>query len=119
MIEDIKENTGKALIIVFFAVIIFSPLWVGAMFQYKEVTATIVAEEPLGKITDADIVPTSFNEKIKTTVKTEKEVVFVRGIHNFPIGTEAKKIKKSNGQLYISWIESIDGSTNMLKMIDF
>jgi hypothetical protein len=65
--------------------------------------ATVTSKTSLGKITDADVIPTSFNESMKTRIKTEKAVVIVRGIVSVELGKEAWSIEWSNGRRTIEW----------------
>lgn len=68
----------------------------------KNLTETI----DVGIVLTADIVPTSFNEAIKTTIKTDKGVFTVRGLPSVFVGDTAKINKYDNGSSYLclsSW----------------
>jgi len=68
--------------------------------------ATITNKTSLGKIVDAEVVPTSFNECQKMRVKTEKAVVIIYTLTSVDIGREAWSIEWSDGQRTLEW----DGS---------
>jgi len=62
-----------------------------------------VSRVSLGKIVDANVAPTSFNESIKTQIKTEKGFFVVNGTPNIPFGVELFKITYDNGKTRITW----------------
>ena len=66
-----------------------------------------VCDKPvsIGKIRTASVVPTSFNEMIKTQIQTDSAFVVVRGTPYIKIGTEAFT-KQCGPWLKIGW----DGS---------
>lgn len=65
--------------------------------------ATEVDCKPLGKIVDAEVVPTSFNESIKMRIKTTQAVVVIHELPMVIIGAEAQTCTYSNGQRYFGW----------------
>ena len=66
----------------------------------------IVKISSLGRILDADIIPTSFNECQKMKIKTEKAVIIIYAITRVEIGEEARDIEWSNGRHTIEWNSS-------------
>lgn len=59
-----------------------------------------------GSVTDADVVPTSFNESIKSTIKTDKGVFMVRGMPSVMKGEQGEVQVYDNGKRYLcfdSW----------------
>lgn len=64
------------------------------------------AREPLGKIVDANVIATSFNEMKKTQVKTERMFVVVAGTPSLPLGAEAALVTLDNGRRYLAWTGS-------------
>ena len=59
-----------------------------------------------GLVSDGDIVPTSFNESIKSIIKTNKGIFMVRGMPSVLIGESASIQKYDNGRDYLcidSW----------------
>jgi hypothetical protein len=66
-------------------------------------TVTVKARTSLGKIVDADVPPTSFNESMKTRIKTERAVVIVREIVSVELGKEAWSIDWSDGDRTFEW----------------
>ncbi len=69
--------------------------------------------ESLGKIVDAYVVPTSFNELIKMCIKTEKGVIVIYGVTYVPLGVEVIVVKRNDGTKYVGWIGS-DGLHRVL-----
>lgn len=65
----------------------------------------------LGKILDANVVPTSFNEAPKTQIKTEKSVIVVFGIVSVELGKESYGIEYDSGLRYFTW----DGNPMMYR----
>lgn len=65
--------------------------------------ATVTGKTSLGKITDADVIPTSFNESPKTRIKTEKAVVIVFTIASVELGKEAWSVEWSDGTRTVEW----------------
>lgn len=63
----------------------------------------IVCEESLGVILDMNVIPTSFNQAIKTSIKTEKAVVVILGIVSVPLGKEAWIVEFSDDMRRIRW----------------
>lgn len=63
----------------------------------------IVHKESLGIILDAYIVPTSFNEFPKMSIKTEKAIVTIEIVTYIPLGEEAWYLEFSNGINRITW----------------
>ena len=68
--------------------------------------ATPEERTSLGKITDANVIPTSFNECQKTMVKTEMAAIIIRSLVSVEIGKEAYSTRYSDGTRWFSW----DGS---------
>lgn len=66
----------------------------------------------IGKIRTASVVPTSFNEMIKTQIQTDSAFVVVVGTPYIKIGAEAF-IKQCGSWLKISW----NGSGKWYKVI--
>ena len=62
-----------------------------------------VSREAVGKIVDANLMPTSFNESIKTQVKTERRYLVVYGTLNCPLGAEAYLVSYDDGRTYFTW----------------
>ena len=62
-----------------------------------------VSRENVGKIVDANVVPTSFNESIKTQVKTEKRFFVVIGTPDLQLGEEAQIVTFADGRKYLAW----------------
>lgn len=62
-----------------------------------------VSRENVGKIIDADVVPTNFNESIKTQVKTEKRFIVVIGTPDLQLGEEAQVVTFADGRKYLAW----------------
>lgn len=65
------------------------------------VETTELNRTPIGKVLDANIVPTSFNESQKTIIKTEGAVVIVYGIKSVIKGDGAYLKDMSNGLQYL------------------
>lgn len=61
------------------------------------------AREPLGRIVDANVIATSFNEMKKTQVKTERMFVVVAGTPALPLGVDAALVTLDNGRRYLAW----------------
>jgi len=57
----------------------------------------------VGIIKDANVVPTSFNEYIKTQIKTDRMFFVVRGLPNVAIGDSCFIYKRNDGRKYVSW----------------
>ena len=77
---------------------------VGLSCSNKESPPSVIHKKPIGKIVDANVIPTSFNESIKTQIKTEKRFVVIYGINNnIIIGNDAYIITYDNGKSYITW----------------
>ena len=69
---------------------------------------TLTSTTDVGTVTDADIVPTSFNEVVKTSIKTTKGVFFVVGMPSVMIGAQATMEVYDNGREYLcvgGWAE--------------
>jgi len=64
---------------------------------------TVVETVSLGKIIDANVVPTSFNNAPKTCIKTEKAVVIIRSIVSVDLNVESYKIIWSDGHRSFGW----------------
>lgn len=57
-----------------------------------------VSKVSIGHVVDAQVVPTSFNESIKTQIKTERRFFVVYGLVNIELGTEAFLVKTRRGR---------------------
>ena len=65
---------------------------------------TVVSRQPIGKIVDANVVPTSWNETTKMTIKCENRVIVLhRIIPSVPVGEEATLVSMSDGSQWITW----------------
>ena len=73
--------------------------------MHANLTATEASCTSLGKILDAEVVPTAFNDCHKMQIKTERAVVVVRRLIYVPIGVEAFHVKTSDGLHWITWGE--------------
>ena len=62
-----------------------------------------VSRTNIGKIIDANVIPTSFNESIKTQVKTEGGFFLLIGCPHIPFGVEAVIVEYDNGSRYVTW----------------
>jgi hypothetical protein len=54
--------------------------------------------ENVGRVVDAQLIPTSFNESIKTQIKTEKRYMVVYGTVNVRLGDEATLVTSGRTQ---------------------
>ena len=72
-----------------------------------------VAKKPVGKIVDARVVPTSFNEFGKTQIKTEFAFIVVYRYISVDFGAQAYIITCDNGRRYFTW----DGTTLMYRVV--
>lgn len=63
----------------------------------------IIYKESLGTILDAIIIPTSFNEFPKMSIKTEKAIVTISIVSYIPLGEEAWYLEFSNGTRRLTW----------------
>jgi hypothetical protein len=57
----------------------------------------------IGRVVDVSIVPTSFNESLKTQVKTDKRFVVIYSTISVPFGVEAYLVRRSDGRTYFAW----------------
>ena len=64
----------------------------------------------LGKIIDANVIPTSFNESMKTQIKTKKGFYVIRGISSIPFGVELFIVTYDNGRTKITWKGNKNGN---------
>ena len=65
---------------------------------------TVISRQSIGKITSAEVIPTSWNEAIKMQIVTEKYVIILRGLTPpVPIGEEAELLQTQTGRQAISW----------------
>jgi len=62
-----------------------------------------ISRQSVGKITDASVIATSFNESPKTQVKTEQRFFVVVGLYEIAIGEEAQIVTFDDGRRYLSW----------------
>ena len=62
-----------------------------------------MGREHIGKIVDANVISTSFNEIKKTQVKTERAFLVVFGTPALPLGEEAYLVTMDNGSRYLAW----------------
>jgi hypothetical protein len=58
---------------------------------------------PIGRVVDANHVATSFNEAVKTQVKTEQRFVIVYGSLSVPFGVTAYLTRHDDGRTYFTW----------------
>jgi len=65
--------------------------------------ATVTNRVALGKIVDAQVVPTSFNERQKMLIKTEKAVIIIYTLTTIDLGREAWSVDWSNGKRTFTW----------------
>jgi len=68
--------------------------------------SSLVESIDMGAVIDANLVPTSFNESIKSTIKTEKGIFLIRGMPSVYIGDIATLNKYDDGSSYLcidSW----------------
>jgi hypothetical protein len=72
---------------------------------------TVTSRESLGKITDAAVVPTSFNEFPKMLIKTEKRAIVLYRVISVDLGVEAWSVSRSDGSKWLEWT----GSTSSYK----
>jgi uncharacterized membrane protein len=72
-----------------------------------------VSREAIGKIVDAEVAQTSWNEAVKTRIKTERYVAIVLGSASCPLGVDAYLVKYDDGQTYLAW----DGSERRYAVI--
>ncbi len=81
----------------------------------------VINTRSLGKILDADVISTSWNESVKMKVKTEKTVVILYAITSVELGREAFFITKQfpmSKRKYFAWDASPEtGNTNTYYMI--
>jgi hypothetical protein len=59
---------------------------------YDAATEQVVGHEPIGRIVRAQVIPTSFNEDMKTMIETDRGSFVVLGIHSVFKGDEAELI---------------------------
>jgi len=69
----------------------------GGCNDKSEISKTVDA----GRIVDASIATTSFNESIKSVIKTDKAVFMVRGMPSVFIGESATVQITTNGDRYL------------------
>lgn len=62
-----------------------------------------VSRNPIGKILDANVVPTAFNQTPKTQVKTERAFIVVLGTPSIPLGVQSYQVILENGQSCLDW----------------
>jgi hypothetical protein len=62
---------------------------------------TIVSEEDIGVIVDAQAIPVAFNAANKMQVKTDKMFVVLAGLHEIRLGERASIRVMSNGDKYL------------------
>ena len=63
--------------------------------------AVVVKTIDVGVVVDVNVVSTSFNESVKTTIKTDKGVFTIRGIPSVFIGSNATIEQYDNGSSYL------------------
>ena len=66
----------------------------------------IASRVNLGKVIDANVISTSFNESIKTQIKTKNSFIVIRGCPSIPFGVDLIKITYDNGYEYITWLNA-------------
>ena len=62
-----------------------------------------VSRVSLGKVIDANVLNTSFNEHMKMQIKTEKAIVVIYRLPKVDLGEEAFYVEMSNGRRYFTW----------------
>ena len=62
---------------------------------------TIVTEEDVGTIVDAQVISVAFNAANKMQVKTDKMVIVLSGLHDIRLGEKATIRTMSDGQKYL------------------
>jgi len=72
-----------------------------------------ISRECLGKIIDAKVIPTSFNESVKMQIKTEKAIVIIRSLPIIRIGAVAFEVAFNDGSKYITF--SGDGKLYLIQ----
>lgn len=110
MFQKIIEN--KVPIIAVSATILFlTPLF---MLVNKQFDRTLIHQENVGNLINAQVVPTSFNENQKMRIETTKGIYIVNGLGSFTKNQEIIISYWSNGNIWL-WQIGQDGHYKLIK----
>ena len=71
------------------------------LFGCTDNKPTIVTEEDVGIVVDAQVIPVAFNAANKMQVKTDKMVIVLSGLYDIRLGEKATIRTMSDGQKYL------------------
>lgn len=93
------RNAAPGIYGVLIGLVILIPLFLVANRQFNK---EIVHQEVVGNLVNAIVIPTSFNERQKMQITTDKGVYLIEGLGSFTKGEEIHITYWSNGDVWLS-----------------